>query len=319
MFSFNCHFTFTLTGQQVDRLESIFRDRFRFEIQKFRIPSSKSDTALLNTVSRFAQFTSGHSQSFDCSRAEAFLGDGTKLPVNVATGKVAPQSPISDGTLAPSQSPSLKLHNFLNLFSVAWALDLSQVNNISPWSWSASVITARSHHTRGIEQAHGLSYLKPRKFSLPSSRHKSIAGHERLMWVAIILGIFLILITMRTVWHSRGRAVKSYSRALRLMMYRLWEGEDFYLRARDPGAHVEKKRWWRCITKISGSPRLVDAQCCTIIRPIVQPIKEKRMSGLSVVQRELAFVPNIVYEWHGTILTNYLHRKKYPSGGHKEH
>ncbi|MCJ1242558.1 hypothetical protein MMC14_010567 [Varicellaria rhodocarpa] len=113
-------------ASNVDRLESIFRDRFRFEIQKFRIPSSKSDTALLNTVSRFAQFTSGHSQSFDCSRAEAFLGDGTKLPVNVATGKVAPQSPISDGTLAPSQSPSLKLHNFLNLFSVAWALDLSQ-------------------------------------------------------------------------------------------------------------------------------------------------------------------------------------------------
>ena len=38
----------------MDRLERIFRDLFHFEIQNFRIPSFKSDTALLDAVSRFA-------------------------------------------------------------------------------------------------------------------------------------------------------------------------------------------------------------------------------------------------------------------------
>ena len=141
--------------------------------------------------------TNGHSQSFDCSQAEAFLRDGTKLPVNIATGKVAPRSPVSDSILASSQSPPLKLHNFLNFFSVAWALDLSQVKSVSPWSWPASRITER-YNARGIEQAHGLSDLKRRKLSLPSSRYNSIAGHERLIWIAISLGIFFLLIATRT-------------------------------------------------------------------------------------------------------------------------
>ena len=46
-------FALPLICLQVNRLEGIFQDRFKFETRNFQIPSLKSDTGLLRAVSDF--------------------------------------------------------------------------------------------------------------------------------------------------------------------------------------------------------------------------------------------------------------------------
>ncbi|MCJ1397565.1 hypothetical protein MMC11_000759 [Xylographa trunciseda] len=72
-----------------------------------------------------------HFQTPDWSNAEAILRDGSKLPVNMATGKMAPCSPDKEFR-APFERPrELKLHSFSRYFSIAWSLDLSSPRRLT--------------------------------------------------------------------------------------------------------------------------------------------------------------------------------------------
>ena len=139
----------------------------------------------------------GHSHSLDYSQAEAFLRDGTKLPVSMATGKVAPRSPISDELSPPLHSPSFKLFNFLNFFSVAWTLDLRHTNGASPWSWPTSApakaATAGENDVTGPEL--NKSNSKQPLCSPVSSGYNTVAKNERLVWIAAIICIYAFFAT----------------------------------------------------------------------------------------------------------------------------
>ena len=92
----------------------IHRLRQRIDARS-RGQNSDYSTPMPRRLSLRTDVASNHSQSFDCSQAQAFLRDGTKLPVDMATGKLAPRSPISDDVLPSLDPPSFRLYSLLNV------------------------------------------------------------------------------------------------------------------------------------------------------------------------------------------------------------
>ena len=72
-----------------------------------------------------------HFQTPDWSDAEAILRDGSKLPVNMATGKVAPCSPDKELRAQFEHPQELKLHSFSKYFSFAWSLEFSRPRQLT--------------------------------------------------------------------------------------------------------------------------------------------------------------------------------------------
>lgn len=77
------------------------------------------------------------SRSYDWSGAQAYLRDGTKLPVSMATGKQATRSPVADddhGRMERLREWKASSEGG-NQFSYTWSLDLPNLKNLAyrPW------------------------------------------------------------------------------------------------------------------------------------------------------------------------------------------
>ena len=144
-------------------------------------------------------------QSPDWSNAEAILRHGSKLPVSMVTGKIAPRSPVSEELPPSVRPPDFKLHSFLNLFSVAWSLDFSSMKGLSSRVWYR--YGSANTHTPGekgaIGQPSGEMNLRKRSPAVASVVFAAMAEHERrtqtlerLMWIATVLCICIILFAL---------------------------------------------------------------------------------------------------------------------------
>lgn len=141
-------------------------------------------------------------QSSDWSDAEAFLRHGTKLPVNLATGRVATRSPIAEALSSTARPQQLKLHSFLNFFSVAWSFNMGGSSLITPRIWDRSAleipISPWDSGSRG-EPTKGNNVHK-RQYSLVSVVYEAMADSERrtqtldmIMWIATGFAMCVVL------------------------------------------------------------------------------------------------------------------------------
>ena len=111
-----------------------------------------------------------HDQTPDWSNAEAILRNGSKLPVNMVTGKVAPCSPDKESRSPFERPRELKLHNFSKYFSVAWSLDLGTPRRL------------RS----------GLYALPPAVHGLVANQERRILVKKMIILIPIVLGICIV-------------------------------------------------------------------------------------------------------------------------------
>ncbi|MCJ1249478.1 hypothetical protein MMC30_006702 [Trapelia coarctata] len=144
----------------------------------------------------------GQDNSSDWSNAEAFLRQGTKLPVNLATGKVAPRSPIEEALAASERSRPPKLHSFLNFFSVAWSFNLGGASLLTPRIWDRSISeTILDPYETGSSGQLANGKLNHRQHdSLPSVVYEAMVDSERrthtldmMMWIATGLAVCIAL------------------------------------------------------------------------------------------------------------------------------
>ena len=143
-----------------------------------------------------------HYQSPDWSTSEAILRQGSKLPVSMATGKVAPRSPMSEESPFVEGPPQLELHSFLSVFSIAWSFHLDRFKNVWPSRpYRLALADTYGHGENGsVGQSSSGSYVRKRSSSIASVVFAAIAEHERrtqslevFMWIATVLGICVFL------------------------------------------------------------------------------------------------------------------------------
>ncbi|MCJ1390214.1 hypothetical protein MMC18_003072 [Xylographa bjoerkii] len=133
-------------------------------------------------------------QTPDWSNAEAILRDGSKLPVNMATGKVAPFSPDSEFR-APFERPrELKLHSFSRYFSVAWSLDFSSPRRLTSGLPALMTKLYSSQSGDSAQLPKGVDHK--RQYALSPVVQAAVADSERQMlarkmifWLSIAVGI----------------------------------------------------------------------------------------------------------------------------------
>lgn len=133
-------------------------------------------------------------QAYDWSKAGAFLRSGTKLPVTMATGKLAVRSPSIEHS---SEQPiAYKEHYFFNFFAFALSLDLSGFKNL--------ILNFRRRYPSVMTSDHcksDASQGKSKKLDSHDQRRnfssvvfEAMADHEKrmqtldmFMWLSIIL------------------------------------------------------------------------------------------------------------------------------------
>ncbi|MCJ1472685.1 hypothetical protein MMC13_001334 [Lambiella insularis] len=138
---------------------------------------------------------SHHDHTPSWRNAEAILRDGSKLPVSMTTGKVAPRSPSLEASF-PVERPSR--FDFWDLFSVAWSFDFDSTRHV------VSKVPALSNKlftsvTGETAQSPDDKNQGRQKYSLPSVVYAAILDNEKrtqtldmFMWMSIVLGICVI-------------------------------------------------------------------------------------------------------------------------------
>lgn len=136
-----------------------------------------------------------HDQTPDWINAEAILRKGSKLPVNMSTGKIAPCSPNSDDS-SPIERP--RHFDFWNLFSIAWSLDLGSTKWVLPKVSALPTKFFAGETNESAQSPKGKSRIV-RQYSLSSVVYAAIVDNEKrtqtmdmLMWISIVLGICVI-------------------------------------------------------------------------------------------------------------------------------
>ena len=141
-------------------------------------------------------------QTPDWSNAEAILRDGSKLPVNMATGKVAPCSPDKESR-APFERPQeLELHSFSKYFSFAWSLEFSRPRQLT------SGLPALVTKLYGGKSGHSAQLPKKvdhqRQYAPSTVVQTRISDSERQMLVKTIILWLSIAVSICSMFYASG-------------------------------------------------------------------------------------------------------------------
>ncbi|MCJ1438958.1 hypothetical protein MMC27_008348 [Xylographa pallens] len=141
-------------------------------------------------------------QTPDWSDAEAILRDGSKLPVNMATGKVAPCSPDKE-LRAPFERPQeLKLHSFSKYFSFAWSLEFSRPRRLT--SGLPALVTklygGKSGHSAQLPNKVG----HQRQYAPSSGVQTQNSDSERQMLIKTIVFWLSIAVSICSMFYASG-------------------------------------------------------------------------------------------------------------------
>ena len=181
----------------------IHRLRQRINEKKAEQGMRPNDHVLKRHPSVHVPDVNDQGQSYDWSKAEAFLRPGTKLPVNMATGKVAVRSPNVEHS--SEHPPPYKMHYFHNLVAFAWSLDLSGVKDL--------ILNFRRRYLSVIVSDHcesNASEGKPKRLdsrdqrrNFPSVVFEAMADHEkRMQTLDMFMWISMILVSCVVLFHA---------------------------------------------------------------------------------------------------------------------
>lgn len=178
----------------------IHRLRQRINAKKAEQGSNLNGHAMKPKLSIQVPDVNDQAQSYDWSKAEAFLTPGTKSPVIMATGKKAIGSPhVKHSTEEP---PVYKMHYFFNFFAFAWSLDLSGIKDrISGIRCKYPSVTSSRHlESGGLEEIPKELDPRGQRRNFSSVVFEAMVDHEKqmqtldtFMWLSMILVCFVVL------------------------------------------------------------------------------------------------------------------------------
>ena len=178
----------------------IYKLRQRINKKKAEQRSNLDDHVLERHPSTHVPEVNDQGQSYDWSKAEAFLRPGTKVPVNMATGKLAVQSPNVEHS--SEHPPAYKMHHFLNFFAFAWSLDLGGFKNfiLSFRRSYPSVMTSDHCKSDALQEESQKLDSHEQRRNFPSVVFEAMVDHEKrmqtldvFMWFSMILVGFVVL------------------------------------------------------------------------------------------------------------------------------